>query len=923
MTSKSARGSEEQVRKSFLFLSWTALLCLISSQAFLAHALEGQTPLVSKVDVLVDRLPDGEGMADLISIRPGDPYSLNKVTHSIKQIYRTGLFSDIQVLKSGEDKIELRYLLTRKLIARRIRFEGEKGIRAGKLRQSLYSLRSENYFTEDKLNRAEEELRQTLAGEGYFHPVIKTSVEKIPEKQYVDIVFDVSAGQRYVVAQIEFQGGGVFSAKDLEKKMKSREGKEYIPSRLERDINAIKDRYVKQGFRRAEVELAGETFDELRKTVSLTLQITPQERIQIDIRGAKAPSSLVEPIWEERVFEEWGLVEGEAKILSYLRGKGYLFCSVKSSIQKSDSEIHIIHEVDPGKKYKIRDVAFEGISFFTPEELREKLEISEKILFFGVIDGKEAFDLTRAIRALYQTRGFSGVSVDLDFIRAGKDVIAKYIVNEGEQQKIISLSLNGATQIGPETLLQQMSIVQDGPYFAPSVQREVEKLQAFYLNQGFRGTIIDSNVSEEEENKFAVTFDIQEGKRVKIEKILISGNIATREKTIQRELRFSEENYAYHDSITLSERNLARLGVFSDISIEEIPVSTESEYVVVNLKEGQKNYVGLGLGLETKGTPWLSSVGIEDIRLRGTAEYMRSNIFGRASNLSFIAQFSIKEKRGVISWESPYFVGIPVDTYLNAWLEEEDRVSFGFEREGVSLSWIKSFPKDWTSLISLGYSRTVLTKLEIPPSEVDRVFFPYSTSSISGTLIREKRNDVFNPETGYFGSMALEWAFPYLGTESDFLKSFFKYQHFFPFGRRLSFSTTFRLGLGRGKMPIHERFFAGGSSTFRGREFDQLGPKDPLSGKPIGGKALILFNFETTFPLLPSLRNLAGAVFYDVGNVFFDRSDFDLSALEHAVGFGVRYKTPLGPLRFELGWNLTVPQREGKPIFFLSIGHVF
>jgi outer membrane translocation and assembly module TamA len=140
---------------------------------------------------------------------------------------------------------------------------------------------------------------------------------------------------------------------------------------------------------------------------------------------------------------------------------------------------------------------------------------------------------------------------------------------------------------------------------------------------------------------------------------------------------------------------------------------------------------------------------------------------------------------------------------------------------------------------------------------------------------------------------------------------------------RLLFGGTFRLGLGMGKMPIHERFFAGGSNSFRGAEFDELGPKDSKSGVPVGGKALILFNFDLSFPVLSSLPNFSGLVFYDIGNVFYNRSDVDLSDLQHAIGLGVRYRTPLGPVRLELGWNLTDPERRGHPVAFITLGNIF
>ena len=159
--------------------------------------------------------------------------------------------------------------------------------------------------------------------------------------------------------------------------------------------------------------------------------------------------------------------------------------------------------------------------------------------------------------------------------------------------------------------------------------------------------------------------------------------------------------------------------------------------------------------------------------------------------------------------------------------------------------------------------------------------------------------------------------------ESDFLKLFFKFQYFYPLVRQVNLSATMRVGLGRGRIPIPERFFAGGSNSFRGEEYDMLGPKDPVYGEPVGGVALFLMNLEMSFPLLESVKNLAGAVFYDLGNVFSKRKDFSLLGLRGALGFGVRYKTPLGPVRFDLGWNLDAPEPKRGPLAFITIGTVF
>jgi outer membrane protein assembly factor BamA len=208
-------------------------------------------------------------------------------------------------------------------------------------------------------------------------------------------------------------------------------------------------------------------------------------------------------------------------------------------------------------------------------------------------------------------------------------------------------------------------------------------------------------------------------------------------------------------------------------------------------------------------------------------------------------------------------------------------------------------------------------------NEVDRQHFPFSVTSVSESLIRDRRDDSFNPENGTFFSAVAEWAYPLFKAESDFLKFFFKYQRYMPVFRTLNFSLTVRGGAARGSIPIHDRFFAGGSNSFRGEPFDRLGPKDPASGLPLGGKAMLIFNFELRFPLFASAPALSGAVFYDKGSIFAGRNNFDLAQLEDAFGVGLRYRTPLGPLRVDFGWNVRPPEGRKQPIIFITIGNVF
>jgi outer membrane protein assembly complex protein YaeT len=924
--SKSAGVSESRRRRQDLS---AALFCvLLSFWGFLPAApfsFRSESAVISRIEVWVDGLPNAENLERLISIRSGDPYSLFAVSESIKQVYRSRLFSDVEVVRSGEERVDLRFLLTRKLVVRKVDFRGRKGVSGRKLRNSLYALQEFAHFSEDKLGRAVDELERALNDEGYFQPHIQPEVVRVPGTPQVDIIFTVSAGARYAISAVRFEGNRGVPEADLKGMMKTREGDLYSLSRLDQDLAKLREVYARNRYPRAEVELSGEDFFPENGTVSLLIRVDPDERIDIRISGAEVPLELVLPIWEERIFEEWGLDEGEARILGYLRGKGYVLAAVSSRVERDDVGIRIIHQVDRGRRIKIRGVRFEGNTHFAAGRIKSDLGIPDRVLFFGALDGRRVFEISDEIKLLYEIHGFPAAQVSIEFLMEGDKAEALYTIQEGRQQRIKSIEIVGASLFSPEIVRAQLGILEGGAFFRPAIQREIEKLSAFYLDQSVRGTRIESRIEPQGDDLFKITFEIREGRPMKVQSLFVSGNLVTRDNVVKRELRINEGEAARADRISASRQNLERLGIFSEVTIEEIPVSGNSEHLIITVREGERNYAGFGVGVETRDALRSASSLLDaSLRLRGTAEFMRGNMFGTAANLSLVTQFSLSEKRAVVTWQQPYFLfNIPLETYISGWAEAEDRISFAFEREGVSLTGMRPIFGRVNALATIGYARTTLTRLDVPANEIDRQFYPYSKTSLAPSFVLESRDDAFNPERGSFSSLALDWALPLFATESDFLKGLFKYQRYFSLVPRVLFGSTFRLGLGMGRMPIHERFFAGGSNSFRGAKFDELGPKDPVSRFPIGGKALVLFNFEFSFPVVSSLRYLSGVVFYDAGNTFFNRSDVDIGNLEHAVGLGLRYRTPLGPVRLELGWNLSDPDKRGKPIAFITIGNIF
>jgi len=761
--------TDDEMRMPTAFAVLFVLALLLPQPA--ASLFKEQVSLVSRVAVSIDgEARDGE-MGELISIGKGDPFSIEEINSSIKRIYKTGLFSDIQVTREGDQNIVLTFYLSKRLFARRIRFKGSEPVPEKKLKNGISILNEGSAFSREKLKTAVRELKKVLRNEGFFKARIIPDVNRLPGTSEVDILFEIGEFERFRISGISFSGDLIFSPEDLRRAMDTDAGDEFVPADLDKDLERLKELYMSENYRRVEIELKNKKFDIESGTVSLEIKITAHEKIDIVVEGADVPLSLLRPIWEIRIFEDWGLAEGEAKIMVYMRQKGYLFASVSSHIERSDNRMRIVYEVDAGEKHKIGDMKFEGLSYFTPDQIKDALLIRKGLPLIGSINGARLFEVPKEIEFLYKSEGFPDARVNMVFDRSGNTVNPIFQIDEGEQETISEISFVGARSFDREKLLDQISASEGGPYFAPGIQKDIEFLENFYMNDGFRGMQIKARIQPEERNLYSVRFMIDEGEQVRIERIMITGNKVTKKNTILKEVRLRENDLARYDLIRESERRLENLGVFTEIDIEEIPLSPGKENLLISVSEGSRNYASLGLGLETRSQPQTVAVWNNEIRPRGTAEYIRSNIFGIGAQLSLVGQLSLREKRVVFSWEQPYLFSIPLSPYLNGWIEQEERKSFSFDRRGVQIGVIKAISgvENMDLLTTVGYEQTKLTTLLISESAVDRRFFPYSKTSVAESFIWDKRDDPFNPKKGFFLSTVLEWAYPLFNAESDFL----------------------------------------------------------------------------------------------------------------------------------------------------------
>ncbi|HTV03408.1 MAG TPA: BamA/TamA family outer membrane protein, partial [Luteitalea sp.] len=506
-----------------------------------------------------------------------------------------------------------------------------------------------------------------------------------------------------------------------------------------------------------------------------------------------------------------------------------------------------------------------------------------------------------------------------------------------------------------------------------------------YLDDGYRQAQIEARLDTGgAPGDIRVTFVLNEGRQTLVDRILVVGNVRTSEDTIRRELRIVRGQPFGLSRVFESQRRLTALGLFRSVRIVDVGQSAvDAHDVIVTVEEAPVTTIGYGAGLQ--GGQRLRTVdanGEVDETLefagRGFFEAGRRNLWGKNRAVSLFLRASVRprdfpgdperdgtglalnEYRVLGTWREPRAFLDSANLDVSMFVEQAIRSSFSFRRQAARVDWSRLFGEHTTFIARYGFGRTELYDARIAAEDqlnVDRLFPQVRLSSVTNSVIRDTRDDPLDPGRGTFVAIDGEVAGRSIGSEVGFTKTLlqgFVYRRM-PGARRVVLAGGARLGLARGltravprvgddgqelvgpdgnalvdvvtDLPAAERFFAGGDNTVRGFAQDRLGEPATLdrNGLPTGGNALLIFNSEVRVPVW---RGLIAAGFIDAGNIFLRVSDLDLGGIRGAAGFGVRYLSPIGPIRVDLGFKLARQSfangsREGRTALHITVGQAF
>lgn len=619
-----------------------------------------------------------------------------------------------------------------------------------------------------------------------------------------------------------------------------------------------------------------------------------------------------------------------ARIKKLYMDKGYFQADIDFKVKPMANDmVGIDYSIREGEIIKVKKVTFSGNDSLSGKKIVKVMETREKD-FMSLFTTKGLYkedglekDVER-ITAFYYSKGFLLVEVGKPEVSFKKNGIHIHInITEGPKFTIGSIDFDGDLIHGKDILKSKIRAASGQTFNGQKLNEDLIALKALYAEQGFAFSDITplTNINREDKTVDLV-FKIIKGKKIYIEEIRITGNTRTRDKVIRREMRLTEGAVYNSEEIKRSKQEVNNLGFFEDVTINTSPGSKDHLIRLhVEVKERPTGSFSVGAGYSSMDS------------VVGMFQISQNNLFGKGQRLSFMAQLGGDSSQFDISFTEPWFRNTRTSVGFD--LFKIDREYREFDRESVGFNLRASFPLDHKYDYTRFYLTYRLESVDIEVEDYDETAMDIVeqegkqvTSSITGSLVRDSRDDHWKPRMGSNCRLSVELAG--FGGDSKYVGIIASAAKYFPLPLNTAFMIRGEIGqlfeYAGEDIPISEKFFLGGLDSMRGFEARTVGPKEPRPSRRdkkdcVGGEKELFFNFEYLFPIIPS-SGVRGLVFFDAGNAY-DKDDTFFSDIRTCAGVGVNWYSPFGPLRLVWGVNLDKEDDEDSSNFEFSMGRMF
>ena len=957
-------------------------------------------------------------LLELLALKAGEPLDRDHVRDSIRTLYATGRFADIQaeVVPSGEG-VTLTFTSSPNFFVGAVDVEGAPTRPTPNQIVNAAKFQLGELYNREKLDRALENIRQLMQEGGFYRARVTAESTSNVETQQVNILFHITAGPQAHVGEVKVTGSSGLSSAEVQSIAHMDRGDRLTAVLVSSALQHVRKKFQKQNRVLAQVSIAQQDYHPETNTVDFTFQIDPGPVVVISAEGYHISRGLMKkeiPVYEENAVDDDLLNEGKSNLLDYLQTRGHFDATVDIKKRSDQRTMHVIYDIDPGPVHKLVLVEITGNrNFMDTAKLRSYLQMqpASRFLSHGRYSGTLLKNDVSTLENLYRSNGFRQVKietkVDDDYQGEDNHLAVHLQIEEGPRTEVGEVRVVGNQKFGRDKL-PELSTQPGQPYSEQDLANDRERILNFYFNNGYPNATLEitTKASAAEPNREDVTYDISEGEGFAVDRVMVAGTEHTRDYVVNRELQVKAGEPLSQEGLLDTQTRLYNLGIFSqvDTAVQNPDGADPQKNVLVQVQEAKRYTFTYGVGLEFQtGQPAGTTApqGNTGVSPRVGFDVTRLNVGGRNQTLTFQSHVGSLQQRGLISYTVPklldsdkwkviytIFYDNSLDVATFASQREEGKIDV---RQQIGNAGTEPGSRPGPSSLTYRFDfrrvRASNFASTFTPGEITLLSLPARIGGPGFTFIRDKRDNPLESTKGNYFTLDGFASSSYFGSQADFGRALAQNSTYQAFGgkgkpgHQFVFARSTTIGLqqpargtrvvppgacpidpntketiceGFSLIPLPEQFFAGGGNSHRGFGLNQAGPRDPASGFPIGGTALFVNNLELRFPptSLPYLGEGFGfAIFHDMGNVFtaqhdmlkgllrwhqpnpsdclpvavsttgttnnpcfpkFNQSGYDYTS--HALGVGVRYKTPIGPLRFDFGYNLN-PTRFFTGIF--------
>ncbi len=943
------------------------LLYLLVAVAAFAQAGADGTIAAIRFSPESQPIPEAELRA-LLPLRPGESFDGIRIREAMGALYRTGRYSNIRVEREGPaTQSTLTFVTEINEFIGNVDVVGAPGSLAKGGLINAAQLPLGTLFETGQLNQSLESVESELRLEGYYESKVRYELSRDRPHNQVAIRFFIEPGTRARFGPPVFRG----KLQPLEESRLTRSANwrqfwfpprwRYISEqRIQSGLRGILQAYRKKEFLMAKAQLERLEYQNENRIAIPNLRIDAGPRVEVRSFGAKLNEKTLRrlvPIYEEQSVDKDLLMEGNRKIAAYLHSLGYFDAKVTHQVEQDSLAVEDIDpnkdtfvdfNVERGQRFKVAALHLTGNQYFDDDTLLERMAVRPATLLRyrkGRYSDELLAEDASAIEQLYRSNGFLAAKVTTEVSRQYRNqenlVSINITVEEGPQTRIEVLRWVGVNPEDQAVLDDIISAAPGQPYSLLTLNSDRDRILNLLYQSGYSEATIEINVEKgEQSEQVIVIYKVIAGKQHFVREVIVTGLEKTNPLLVDKRITLVPGAPLNNTEVYASQRRLYDLGIFARVdTAPQNPEGDEvSKILLFNLEEASKYSFNGGLGAEIARigggiTSFDSPAGGAGFSPRISLGVNRTNFLGLGHTVGAQTRISNIQQRVLLSYLAPQFRDSNRFSLTNTILYDDARNvrTFNSKRLEGSLQLAQRFNLANSMQYRFTYRRVTTDEntIKVDPALIPLLAQPVRVGSISSTFIQDRRDDPVDARRGRYTTVDLALASSALASSTNFIRLLTRNSTYYKVGKEMVFARSINFGIiapyraaglnSQTDVPLPERFFGGGAYSHRGFPENQAGPRDLITGFPVGGKALLVNNLELRFPLIGD--NLGGVVFHDAGNVYSDfkriRLDWrqegltDFDYMVHSIGFGIRYRTPIGPVRVDLAFTPNSPRFNG------------